>query len=303
MLSQYLPVLIVFILGSVIAGSIILLSHIVSPRIKDRVKQQVYESGISPQMDARLRYPIRFYIVAMMFVLFDVEVIFMYPWAVVYNQFLSQGAFIFWEMVKPTDQPGDLADACYCRNCLVQFAEERNLQYPDSLRSTGQYARYIRAYHLPDWIDSKCALITSMVGELTSELRKVNPEMKFNLHAVPWRKEDYNGAASRIAGQDLSDLAPLVDFISPMCYTHMLFRDPEWVDSLVIDFQAQGVEKVLPCIQVSESYLEDPFAKEEFCACIQQSLKHQDNGIVFWSWEKLEQDSTKKQCVKEIVFE
>jgi NADH-quinone oxidoreductase subunit A len=73
MLSQYLPILVVLILALLIAGS--------------------------PQMDARLRYPIRFYIVAMMFVLFDIEVIFMYPWAVVYNQFLSQGAFIFWEMV------------------------------------------------------------------------------------------------------------------------------------------------------------------------------------------------------------
>jgi NADH-quinone oxidoreductase subunit A len=99
MLSQYLPILVVLILALVIAGSIIILSHIISPRIKDKVKQQVYESGISPQMDARLRYPIRFYIVAMMFVLFDIEVIFMYPWAVVYKQFLSQGAFIFWEMV------------------------------------------------------------------------------------------------------------------------------------------------------------------------------------------------------------
>ena len=211
--------------------------------------------------------------------------------------------FIYWEMVKPTDRPGDLTDACYCRNCLVQFAENIDLQYPDSLTSTVQYANYIRAHHHPDWIDSKCALITSMVRELTSEVRQAAPEIKFNLHAVPWRKEDYNGAASRIAGQDLSLLAPMVDFISPMCYTHMLFRDPEWVDSLVIDFQAQGVEKVLPCIQVSESYLEDPFAKEEFCACIKQSLKHQDNGIVFWSWEKLEQDSTKKQCVKDIVIE
>ncbi|MCK6618980.1 MAG: NADH-quinone oxidoreductase subunit A [Calditrichaceae bacterium] len=99
MLSQYLPVLIVLAFALVVAGAILFLSHVVSPRIKDAVKQQVYESGINPQMDARLRYPIRFYVVAMMFVLFDIEVIFMYPWAVVYNQFLSQGAFIFWEMV------------------------------------------------------------------------------------------------------------------------------------------------------------------------------------------------------------
>lgn len=210
--------------------------------------------------------------------------------------------FIYWEMVKPSDKAGDLTDACYCRNCLVQFAEQRDIQYPDCLKSTSQFASYIKENHPVDWIDSKCALITTMVGELTTEVRKVDPQIKFNLHAVPWRKDDYNGAALRIAGQDLQQLAPLVDFISPMCYTHMLFRDPEWVDSLVTDFQHQGVEKVLPCIQVSESYLENPFSKEEFCASIHQSLKHQKNGIVFWSWEKLEQDSPKQQCVKDIGY-
>ncbi|NIS38607.1 NAD(P)H-quinone oxidoreductase subunit 3 [Candidatus Saccharibacteria bacterium] len=98
MLSQYLPILVVLILAFVIAASILILSFIVNPKIKHRVKQQVYESGLNPQMEARLRYPIRFYVVAMMFILFDIEVIFLYPWAVVYNDFLSGGAFIFWEM-------------------------------------------------------------------------------------------------------------------------------------------------------------------------------------------------------------
>lgn len=99
MLSQYLPVLIVMALSVIITASILILTHIFNPKVRNRIKQQVYESGVSPQMDARLRYPIRFYVVAMMFILFDVEVIFMYPWAVVYRQFLSGGTFIFWEMV------------------------------------------------------------------------------------------------------------------------------------------------------------------------------------------------------------
>ena len=82
MLNQYLPVLIVLALGAIIAGAIIGLTHVFSPNIKNRIKSEVYESGLRPQMDARLRYPIRFYVVAMMFILFDVEVIFLYPWAV-----------------------------------------------------------------------------------------------------------------------------------------------------------------------------------------------------------------------------
>ena len=210
--------------------------------------------------------------------------------------------FAYWEMVTPSQKEGDLTDACYCRHCLQQFAEETQIRYPDTLQSTKQFSAYINEQYLSDWVDFKCELITSMVNELTSEVRNVDPGIKFNLHAVPWRKDDYHGAALRITGQDLSELAPLVDYISPMCYTHMLYRDAAWVDSIVIDFQHQGVEKVLPSIQVGESYLDKPFMKEEFCNCIQYSFKHQNNGIVFWSWEMLEKDSLKQTCVKEIEF-
>ncbi|RMG33174.1 MAG: NADH-quinone oxidoreductase subunit A [Methanobacteriota archaeon] len=99
MLEQYIPILFVIALAILIAGGILIASAIINPRIKEKIKDQVYESGLAPQMEARLRYPIRFYVVAMMFILFDVEVIFLYPWAVVYNQYLSTSAFIFWEMV------------------------------------------------------------------------------------------------------------------------------------------------------------------------------------------------------------
>ncbi|RMH87542.1 MAG: NADH-quinone oxidoreductase subunit A [Calditrichaeota bacterium] len=99
MLAEYLPILFVMALAVLITGGILLLTHVMNPRIKERIKDSVYESGLQPQMEARLRYPIRFYVVAMMFILFDIEVIFMYPWAVVYKKFLSTGSFIFWEMV------------------------------------------------------------------------------------------------------------------------------------------------------------------------------------------------------------
>jgi hypothetical protein len=210
--------------------------------------------------------------------------------------------FIYWEMVKPSRKAGDLTDACYCPHCLKRFAEEKQIRYPDSLKSTEQFSAYINEHHLSEWVDFKCELITSMIGELTSVVSKADPGIKFNLHAVPWRKDDYNGAALKIAGQDLIELAPLVDYISPMCYTHMLYREAAWIDSLVIDFQQQGAGNVLPSIQVSESYLDKPLTSEEFCACIHHSLKHQKNGIVFWSWEMLEQDSLKQECVKEMEF-
>lgn len=99
MLQQYLPILIIMAVALLFAAGLLIMTHMVNPRIKNPVKLTTYESGVPTQMEARMRYPIRFYTVAMMFILFDVEVIFMYPWAVVYRKFLSQGSFIFWEMV------------------------------------------------------------------------------------------------------------------------------------------------------------------------------------------------------------
>jgi len=99
MLNDYIPILILLVIAVVFSVVLLLASHIVSPRYKNSIKQTVYESGLPPQMDARVRFPIRFYVVAMMFIIFDVEVIFLYPWAVVYKKFLSGGMFIFWEMI------------------------------------------------------------------------------------------------------------------------------------------------------------------------------------------------------------
>ncbi|MFQ5584851.1 MAG: NADH-quinone oxidoreductase subunit A [Calditrichia bacterium] len=98
MLSQYIPILILLALVLLIAAGLFIATHIISPRFRNRIKSSVYESGVPTQMEARLRYPVRFYIVAVMFILFDIEVVFLYPWAVVYRGFLSQGWFIFWEM-------------------------------------------------------------------------------------------------------------------------------------------------------------------------------------------------------------
>jgi NADH-quinone oxidoreductase subunit A len=99
MIEQYIPVLLLLIIAVLFAVILVVASYVVNPKVRNTIKQTVYESGLPPQMDARLRFPIRFYVVAMIFILFDIEVIFLYPWAVVYKKFLSSGMFIFWEML------------------------------------------------------------------------------------------------------------------------------------------------------------------------------------------------------------
>src|SRR5688572_27701020 len=88
-IGQYLPL---FILGVVAIGLGILLvnlSKLMGPFRPNKVKESVYESGMDPVGTAHDRMSVKFYMVAMLFILFDIEVVFMYPWAVNYAQLMG----------------------------------------------------------------------------------------------------------------------------------------------------------------------------------------------------------------------
>jgi NADH-quinone oxidoreductase subunit A len=93
----WFPVLVQVVLAGVIAMALIGLSLLLGKRVKDKVKDQPYECGMTPVGDARQRFSVKFYLVAMLFILFDIEAIFLYPWAVIYKDFSSR-IFAFGEM-------------------------------------------------------------------------------------------------------------------------------------------------------------------------------------------------------------
>ena len=95
-LASYIPVAIAIVMSAVFAAANIGLSLALGPRLAGAVKGIAYESGMNPIGSARKRFNVRFYVVAMTFLLFDVEVIFLYPWAV---NFKALGAIGFVEMV------------------------------------------------------------------------------------------------------------------------------------------------------------------------------------------------------------
>jgi NADH-quinone oxidoreductase subunit A len=100
MLDQILPIL---VLTAVVVGFVVVslsLTFIAGPkRTPTPQKQMPYECGI-PGIDNRnSRFSVKFYLTAILFILFDIEVIFLYPWALVYKDMLAQGPFIFTEMV------------------------------------------------------------------------------------------------------------------------------------------------------------------------------------------------------------
>ena len=86
MLSDYLPILIMFVVAGAVGIGGAVVSWVAGPRTPTDSKRMAYESGMVPVGTARIRFPVKFYLVAMLFIIFDVEIVFFYPWAVVYRQ-------------------------------------------------------------------------------------------------------------------------------------------------------------------------------------------------------------------------
>jgi NADH-quinone oxidoreductase subunit A len=102
LMQQYLPILIQVVVAVVFAASALLISVLLGKSARGgATKDSAYECGMIPQGEVQPRFSVKFYLVAMLFILFDIEIVFMYPWAVVYRDFLlKHGASIFWSMLS-----------------------------------------------------------------------------------------------------------------------------------------------------------------------------------------------------------
>jgi NADH-quinone oxidoreductase subunit A len=94
--ARYLPLLLHFGIAIGLAGVIVTLSWLIGQHKPNRAKLSPYECGVQPIGDARKRFSVKFYMVAMLFILFDVEAVFLYPWAVILRELKMFG---FWEMI------------------------------------------------------------------------------------------------------------------------------------------------------------------------------------------------------------
>jgi NADH-quinone oxidoreductase subunit A len=84
--DTYFPVLVQIAIAVVVAAALVAISFLLGKHVKSRVKDTPYESGIAPTGSARERFTVKFYLVAIVFILFDIEAVFLYPWAVVYRE-------------------------------------------------------------------------------------------------------------------------------------------------------------------------------------------------------------------------
>jgi NADH-quinone oxidoreductase subunit A len=95
-MGQYLPVLALLVLGVLFAALSFVASNLLAPRSPNAAKAAPYECGIVPSREPPERFPVRFYLIAMIFIVFDIEIIFLYPYAVIHDEL---GAFGLVEMI------------------------------------------------------------------------------------------------------------------------------------------------------------------------------------------------------------
>lgn len=85
-MGEYLPIFTMLVLATLFAGLSFFASSLLGPKKPTRAKEAAYECGIVPRGEPAERFPVRFYLVAMIFIIFDIEIIFLYPWAVIFRQ-------------------------------------------------------------------------------------------------------------------------------------------------------------------------------------------------------------------------
>ncbi len=96
MLDTYLPILIFILVGMLVGVGPLVLGYVLGPRRPDSEKDSPYECGFEAFETARLKFDVRYYLVAILFIVFDLEIAFLFPWAVVLEEL---GIFAFWAMV------------------------------------------------------------------------------------------------------------------------------------------------------------------------------------------------------------
>lgn len=98
---SYVPIFVLILIAIVLGVLLTSLSRLLGPYRPDSIKEQVYESGMDPVGTAHERFKVKFYLVAMLFILFDIEVVFMYPWAVQFKELIqiTDSLFPFIEML------------------------------------------------------------------------------------------------------------------------------------------------------------------------------------------------------------
>jgi len=208
--------------------------------------------------------------------------------------------FVFWEKIYSGRTLESIPNCCFCPYCIEKFQEDSKLTLPKEIIDNRRIAEFIQKNFSIEWTKWKCAIISSFIKEITQEARKLKHNILINVHVLPWRQIDFDGAIEKITGQDLKEIAKIADIISPMCYSYMLKRKPSWINAVVKNMYELTKQKIVPSIQVEKCYLPTEITTKEFDEMVVEAIKVPSSGVIFWSWEKIQDNPEKMEQIKRI---
>lgn len=198
--------------------------------------------------------------------------------------------FVFWERIRPGDTLKIEEYSCFTPSAIENFESWLGQKIPIPPDSIRQLSAYIALNHSQAWQDWKCHTIAVMTEQIVDAAKKVKTDLLINYHIIPWRRDEYNSAIMAIAGQDIRQISPFVDFFSPMCYVDILERSPLWIDSLLEDMAQNTSKPIIPNIEA----LDD----SRFDETLRRSLASPSSSVILWYWEKLIQSSNAQSTLK-----
>ncbi len=224
--------------------------------------------------------------------------------------------FVFWEMIYPDFNAEKFVDTCYCESCIARFLDEYNIDIPNKILNsksdplpnlisghlpgqlnTAVISTWIKSNYFEQWIEFRCELVLNFLKQILDCAHSVSSKIKTCVHVLPWREDDFSYAIKTISGQDIPAISQLVDFVSPMCYSHMVKQDPQWISNVVSSQSNTIFSDIIPAIQVGRTYIDEPFSESEFNGTIDQATKTPSKGVIFWCWEAFEKEKVKQEVV------
>ncbi len=175
--------------------------------------------------------------------------------------------FIFWEKTY-TESDKRVLSSCNCINCQQ---DPRNRE----------------------------EVITDVVKALSKRAREIKPNIIVDLHSVPWKKHEFRDGSISLSGQNLREISSFVDFITPMCYSHMLKKSNNWIHEVVQDHSEQGMLPIIPAIQAKECYLKEYISDDQYREILLSALTPPSAGVIIWSWDSIS-EGEKFNITKEI---
>ena len=198
--------------------------------------------------------------------------------------------FVFWEKTRPHTDTKTLRNACFCDACIDDFAATENISIAGN--NTIEKANFIKDRYFRQWTAYKCKKIDKTVEYILAGLREEFPDLKSNIHAVPWSNEEFNGAIKSIAGQDFALLSKRLDQISTMTYNRMLERPAQWINDIVSDF-ADVVNGRVPVVPTIEGATNNSVTDRDFEEALINAIKPPSAGVVIWQFERLTEERIK----------